>query len=54
MVDVTIYGECCPKCNGDVEDLDCWDNSDGAMVAKMRCVECGHEFEIRQIWILCK
>ena len=52
MVDVTIYHECCPVCGGSVKDLDAYDGPDGTPTARIKCVDCGHEFEIEQLWVL--
>lgn len=49
---MTIYGDTCPKCDGDVDEMDACDGPDGRPVAKLRCVDCGHKFDIEQVWIL--
>lgn len=53
MVEQTIYSGCCPRCGGDDEELDAYDGPDGRPTARMRCAECGYEFELEQLWVLC-
>ena len=50
-VDVTIYHECCPVCGG-VKNLDAYDGPDVTPTAQIKCVDCGHKFDIEQLWIL--
>lgn len=52
MVDVTIYGNCCPMCDGDVEELDAYDSDEGMPKAELKCLKCGYRFEIERLWVL--
>jgi len=52
MVDVKIFHETCPRCDGDVEEVDSYDDPSGVPVAEYRCLRCGFGFMIERLWVI--
>jgi len=52
MVDVTIFGNCCPECGSLDYDEEPQQNISGEETCLMTCTECGHRFLVERICIL--